>query len=63
MRTEISQAKREADFFKGNVERSKRMTKNKGGKVKSSAAAAAAAATAAQKKYEFKQKETDEMIR
>ena len=38
MRNEISQAKREAEFFKSNVEKAKRNKKSK----KSSAAAAAA---------------------
>ena len=50
MRTEISQAKREADFFKGNVERSKRL-KRKPQKQEQP------------RVYEFRQKETDETVR
>lgn len=51
MRNEIVQAKREADYFKSNVEKSKRMKKNK------------SATTPSTRPYEFRQKETDESIR
>ena len=56
MRNEISQAKREAEFFKSNVEKAKRNKKSK----KSSAAAAEGSEA---RKYAFRQKETDEEIR
>ena len=55
MRNEISQAKREAEFFKSNVEKAKRNKKSK----KSNATAEGSEA----RKYAFRQKETDEEIR
>ena len=56
MRNEISQAKREAEFFKSNVEKAKRNKKSK----KSNATSAEGSET---RKYAFRQKETDEEIR
>ena len=56
MRNEISQAKREAEFFKSNVEKAKRNKKSK----KNNATAAEGSET---RKYAFRQKETDEEIR
>ena len=53
MRHEISQAKREAEFFKSNVEKAKRNKKSK----------KAAAEGSETRKYAFRQKETDEEIR
>merc|ERR1719414_2531505 len=58
MRAEISQAKREAEFFKSNVEKAKRSKKSK----KSNAAAAEEEGSET-RKYAFRQKETDEEIR
>ena len=57
MRNEISQAKREAEFFKSNVEKAKRNKKSK----KNNAAAVAEGSET--RKYAFRQKETDEEIR
>jgi len=57
MRNEISQAKREAEFFKSNVEKAKRNKKSK----KSNATSAAEGSET--RKYAFRQKETDEEIR
>ena len=54
MRHEISQAKREAEFFKSNVEKAKRNKKSK---------KAAPAEGSETRKYAFRQKETDEEIR
>ena len=56
MRSEISQAKREAEFFKSNVEKAKRNSK----KSKKSSAAPEGSET---RKYSFRQKETDDEIR
>jgi len=66
MRNEISQAKRETDFIKTNLEKSKRLEKRK---LKDEGAAAqqpmgGPSPTKRQRvKYEFRQKETDEAIR
>ena len=57
MRNEISQAKREAEFFQSNVEKAKRNKKSK----KNNAAAVAEGSET--RKYAFRQKETDEEIR
>jgi len=62
MRTEISQAKRETDFFKANLEKSKRQE----GKRKASSKAEPdnlASPTKKPRTYEFRQKETDEAVR
>ena len=56
MRSEISQAKREAEFFKSNVEKAKRNSK----KSKKAAATPEGSET---RKYSFRQKETDEAVR
>jgi ESF2/ABP1 family protein len=58
LRTEISQAKREADFFKANVEKSKRIArKRKPDTVESGTG------SPAKRVYDFRQKETDSSIR
>jgi len=65
MRTEISQAKRETDFFKSNLEKSKRG--NADHKRKASRPTASDTHPASPPKrprtYEFRQKETDEAVR
>jgi len=61
LRTEISQAKREADFFKANVEKSKRLARKRS--RESTESATAAAPNPAKKVYDFRQKETDSSIR
>jgi len=65
MRNEISQAKRETDFFKANLEKSKRQEKRRAGDSKAAAPLKAAYQEAAPKKrnYEFRQKETDDAIK
>ena len=65
LRTEISQAKREADFFKSNVEKSKRLAR----KRKSETTAETNPNTSSKntpppkRVYDFRQKETDSSIR
>lgn len=56
LRTEISQAKREADFFKANVEKSKRMGRKRPRESPESP-------NPAKRVYDFRQKETDSSIR
>merc|ERR1719189_713125 len=56
LRTEISQAKREADFFKANVEKSKRMARNRARESPESP-------NPSKRVYDFRQKETDSSIR
>jgi hypothetical protein len=53
MRAEVSQAKREADFYRSNVEKSRKMLK----RVKTDGSDEPA------KLYEFRQKETDDVLR
>merc|ERR1712018_750411 len=73
MRTEISQAKRETDFFRANVERSKRLNTER---MEENADASLPVAKKSRKTvnssltnptskriYEFRQKETDETIK
>ena len=55
LRTEISQAKREADFFKANVEKSKRLARKRKSETETS--------SPAKRVYDFRQKETDSSIR
>ena len=55
MRAEVSQAKREADFFRSNVEKSRKMLK----RVKTDNSAAEDSG----RLYEFRQKETDAVLR
>ena len=57
LRTEISQAKREADFFKSNVDKSKRLAR----KRKSETTETNSNPT--KRVYDFRQKETDSSIR
>ena len=72
MRTEISQAKRETDYFKANVEKSKRMKMEKEQNdwtnphlpvAKKSHKQVTQDTQTGRRVYEFRQKETDEMIR
>ena len=71
MRNEISQAKRETDFFKANLEKSKRQEKRSkaGGETKPPLKAlqkyqeAATGASPKKRMYEFRQKETDDAIK
>ena len=56
LRTEISQAKREADFFKANVEKSKRMARKRARESPESP-------NPSKRVYDFRQKETDSSIR
>jgi len=56
LRTEISQAKREADFFKANVEKSKRMGRKRPRESPESP-------NPAKRVYDFRQRETDSSIR
>ena len=57
LRTEISQAKREADFFKSNVEKSKRLARKR--KQDSNPESP----NNPKRVYDFRQKETDSSIR
>ena len=58
MRTEISQAKRETDFFKANLEKSKRQEKKKDSKASlKTLPKAEQGATNKKRAYEFRQKE------
>ncbi len=59
MRTEISQAKREAEYFKANVEKSKRKRR---AEKKADKTSTAAPNPVAHRKYEFRQKETDDAL-
>merc|ERR1712045_268697 len=62
LRTEISQAKREADFFKANVEKSKRMArKRKSETAETNNTTSSSPPT--KRVYDFRQKETDSSIR
>ena len=70
LRTEISQAKREADFFKTNVEKSKRMSRKRGAAAASSSGSSGGGGpgggeqhSPTKRVYEFRQKETDSVIR
>ncbi len=65
LRTEISQAKREADFFKANVEKSKRLSRKRGATSAASATSGCHSDSHSPTKrvYEFRQKETDATIR
>lgn len=68
LRTEISQAKREADYFKANVERSRRLERSRkrprlDSGQESSTPPPPAAAAAQGKVYQFRQKETDDVIK
>jgi len=64
MRTEISQAKRETDFFKANLEKSKRQEKKKDSKASlKTLPKAEQGATNKKRAYEFRQKETDDAIK
>ena len=56
LRTEISQAKREADFFKSNVEKSKRLARKRKQDSPESP-------NNPKRVYDFRQKETDSAIR
>jgi len=56
LRTEISQAKREADFFKANVEKSKRMARKR-------ARDSPESPNPTKRVYDFRQRETDSSIR
>ena len=58
LRTEISQAKREADFFKTNVEKSKRMARKR-----KQDPSAESQSNNPKRVYDFRQKETDSTIR
>lgn len=58
LRTEISQAKREADYFKSNVEKSKRLARKRKSETES-----VAASSPTKRVYDFRQKETDSSIR
>ena len=58
LRTEISQAKREADFFKTNVEKSKRMARKR-----KQDPSAESQSNNPKRVYDFRQKETDSAIR
>merc|ERR1719510_2816297 len=58
LRTEISQAKREADFFKANVEKSKRLARKR---TRESSESSVPNPT--KRVYDFRQKETDSSIR
>ena len=59
LRTEISQAKREADFFKANVEKSKRLAR----KRKNNQEPSPESPNNPKRVYDFRQKETDSSIR
>lgn len=61
LRTEISQAKREADFFKANVEKSKRQNRKR--PREQEAASEANVNSPSKRVYDFRQKETDSTIR
>ena len=62
LRTEISQAKREADFFKANVEKSKRLArKRKSETAETNNTTSSSPPT--KRVYDFRQKETDSSIR
>ena len=69
MRTEISRAKREADFFKASVEKSKRQEKQAKKRTLSAndtaedKSSSKKAKLSNNKNYEFRQKETDENIK
>jgi len=64
MRNEISQAKRETDFIKTNLEKSKRLEKRKLKDEGGAQPVGGPSPTKRQRvKYEFRQKETDEAIR
>jgi hypothetical protein len=71
LRTEISQAKREADFFKTNVEKSKRMARKRprttseadANQSTGSAGTGLAVGQPPKRVYDFRQKETDSSIR
>jgi len=66
MRTEVSKAKREAEHFRTGVEKGKRLEKAAAGKKRKGDVVTAAEAGTEDKKtkiYEFRQKETDEMLR
>ena len=58
LRTEISQAKREADFFKSNVEKSKRLNRKRARESSESSSP-----NPSKRVYDFRQKETDASIR
>lgn len=58
LRTEISQAKREADFFKSNVEKSKRLARKRAREPTESSSP-----NPTKRVYDFRQKETDTSIR
>jgi len=58
LRTEISQAKREADFFKANVEKSKRMARKRARESPENSSN-----NPSKRVYDFRQKETDSSIR
>lgn len=60
LRTEISQAKREADFFKANVEKSKRMARKR---ARESTDSTSNSPNPVKRVYDFRQKETDASIR
>jgi len=53
MRAEVSQAKREADYYRSNVEKSRKMLKR----------SKAEASEESGRLYEFRQKETDDVMR
>jgi hypothetical protein len=57
MRTEVSQAKREADFYRSNVEKSRRLLK------RPKSGSDSTTASSEPRLYEFRQKETDEFLR
>jgi hypothetical protein len=56
MRTEVSQAKREADFYRNNAEKSRRL-------LKRSKTDNSTADEPSHRLYEFRQKETDDVLR
>lgn len=60
LRTEISQAKREADFFKANVEKSKRLARKR---PRDQEPAESNVNSPSKRVYDFRQKETDSNIR
>ena len=64
LRTEISQAKREADFFKANVEKSKRLArKRKSETAETPNTNTSSSQPPTKRVYDFRQKETDSSIR
>merc|ERR1712223_2342195 len=64
LRTEISQAKREADFFKTNVEKSKRLArKRKSETAETPNTNTSSSQPPTKRVYDFRQKETDSSIR